>query len=213
MGWFWFLAQPLVVLLVFIQGFVHNWGWSIIVLTILIKLLFWPLSSKGFRSMAKMRALSPKLQELQSRHKNDRQKLAQEMMSFYQKEKINPAGGCLPMLAQFPVFIALFFALRETVELRHEPFILWLGDLSAPDPFFVLPVVMAGMMYLTQKLIPQPPNMDPIQAQVMKAMPIMISVLFIWLPSGLVLYSVANAGISLVQQTYLYKQLGASLSE
>ena len=213
MGWFWFLAQPLVVLLVFIQGFVHNWGWSIIVLTILIKLLFWPLSSKGFRSMAKMRALSPKLQELQSRHKNDRQKLAQEMMSFYQKEKINPAGGCLPMLAQFPVFIALFFALRETVELRHEPFVLWLSDLSAPDPFFVLPVVMAGMMYLTQKLNPQPPNMDPIQAQVMKAMPIMISVLFIWLPSGLVLYSVANAGISLVQQTYLYKQLGASLSE
>ena len=213
MGWFWFLAQPLVVFLVFIQGFIQNWGWSIVVLTIVIKLLFWPLSSKGFRSMAKMRALSPRLQEIQSRYKNDRQKLGQEMLSFYQKEKINPAGGCLPMLAQFPVFIALFFALRETVELRHEPFMFWLSDLSAPDPFFVLPVVMAGMMYLTQKLNPQPPNMDPIQLQVMKFMPVMISVLFIWLPSGLVLYSVANAGISLIQQMYLYKQLGASLSE
>lgn len=213
MGWFWFLAQPIVVLLVFIQSFIQNWGWSIIVLTLMIKLLFWPLSSRGFRSMAKMRALSPKLQELQGRYKNDRQKLGQEMLAFYQKEKINPAGGCLPMLAQFPVFIALFFALRETVELRHAPFVLWLDDLSAPDPFFVLPVVMAVMMYLTQKLNPQPPNMDPVQAQVLKFMPVMISVLFLWLPSGLVLYSVANAGISLLQQTYLYRQLGASLSE
>ena len=210
MGWFWFLAQPLVMLLVAINSFVGNWGFSIIILTVLLKLLLWPISAAGYRSMAKMRVVQPKLQEIQSQYKDDRQKLGVEMMALYRKEKINPAGGCFPMLVQIPVFIALFFALREVVELRHAPFILWVQDLSAPDPLFIMPFLMAGLMYLTQQLNPTPPNMDPVQMQVMKIMPVAISVIFIWLPSSLVLYSVANAAFSLVQQKMMYNKYGAS---
>tara|TARA_B100000029_G_scaffold516597_1_gene631592 strand:+ start:21375 stop:22901 length:1527 start_codon:yes stop_codon:yes gene_type:complete len=212
MGWFWFLAQPLMMLLVVINGLVSNWGVAIILLTLIVKVLLWPLSSASFRSMARMRAVQPQLKEIQDRYKNDRQKLGMEMMALYKKEKINPAGGCFPMLLQFPVFIALFFALREAVELRHAPFFFWLTDLSAPDPLFILPISMAVLMYLTQKLNPQPPNMDPMQANMLKFMPVAISVLFIFLPSGLVLYSVANAAISLVQQKLLYKKHGADSS-
>jgi len=210
MGWFWFLAQPLVMLLVVINDLINNWGVSILLLTVVVKLLLWPISAAGFRSMAKMRVVQPKLQEIQQRYKDDRQKLGVEMMALYKKEKINPAGGCFPMLLQFPVFIALFFALREIVELRHAPFFFWLQDLSAPDPYFVLPVVMGGLMYLTQQLNPTPPNMDPMQIQVMKYMPVVFSVFFIFLPSGLVLYSVANALFSLVQQRMMYRKYGAS---
>ena len=210
MGWFWFLAQPLVMLLVVINDLIDNWGVSILLLTVVVKLLLWPISAAGFRSMAKMRVVQPKLQEIQQRYKDDRQKLGVEMMALYKKEKINPAGGCFPMLLQFPVFIALFFALREIVELRHAPFFFWLQDLSAPDPYFVLPVVMGGLMYLTQQLNPTPPNMDPMQVQVMKYMPVVFSVFFIFLPSGLVLYSVANALFSLVQQRMMYRKYGAS---
>jgi len=210
MGWFWFLAQPLVMLLVAINSFVGNWGFSIIILTVLLKLLLWPISAAGYRSMAKMRVVQPKLQEIQSQYKDDRQKLGVEMMALYRKEKINPAGGCFPMLVQIPVFIALFFALREVVELRHAPFLLWVQDLSAPDPLFIMPFLMAGLMYLTQQLNPTPPNMDPVQMQVMKIMPVAISVIFIWLPSSLVLYSVANAAFSLVQQKMMYNKYGAS---
>ena len=210
MGWFWFLAQPLVMLLVLIDSFVGNWGFSIIILTVLLKLLLWPISAAGYRSMAKMRVAQPKLQEIQSRYKDDRQKLGVEMMALYRKEKINPAGGCFPMLVQIPVFIALFFALREVVELRHAPFLLWIQDLSAPDPLFIMPFLMAGLMYLTQQLNPTPPNMDPVQMQVMKVMPVAISVIFIWLPSSLVLYSVANAAFSLIQQKMMYSKYGAS---
>ena len=137
-------------LLVVINDFINNWGVSILLLTVVVKLLLWPISAAGFRSMAKMRVAQPKLQEIQQRYKDDRQKLGVEMMALYKKEKINPAGGCFPMLLQFPVFIALFFALREIVELRHAPFFFWLQDLSAPDPYFVLPVLMGGLMYLTQ---------------------------------------------------------------
>ena len=210
MGWFWFLAQPLVMLLSLINGVVNNWGVSIIVLTALIKLLLWPLSAKGFSSMAKMRAHQPKLKEIQERYKDDRQKLGSEMMALYKKEGINPAGGCFPMLLQMPVFISFFFCLRESVELRHESFFFWIQDLSAPDPLFILPVVFAGLMYLTQQLNPQPAGMDPTQAQVMKFMPIMIAGIFVIMPSGLVLYSVANSGISLVQQRAMYKKYGSS---
>jgi len=210
MGWFWFLAQPLVMLLVLIDSLVENWGFSIIILTVLLKLLLWPISAAGYKSMAKMRVAQPKLQEIQSRYKDDRQKLGVEMMALYRKEKINPAGGCFPMLVQIPVFIALFFALREVVELRHAPFLLWIQDLSAPDPLFIMPFLMAGLMYLTQQLNPTPPNMDPVQMQVMKIMPVAISVIFIWLPSSLVLYSVANAAFSLVQQKMMYNKYGAS---
>ena len=209
MGWFWFLAQPLAALLTVINGFVNNWGLSIIALTILIKVVFWPLTGKGFRSMANMRRVQPEMQRIQERYKNDRQKLSMEMMTLYRKEGVNPMGGCLPMLASFPFFIALFFVLRESLELRHAPFGLWLQDLSAPDPFFVLPVLMAALMYLTTRLNPTPPNADPTQIAVMKFMPIGISVLFVFFPSGLVLYSVANSGVQLIQQTMLYRELGA----
>ena len=209
MGWFWFLAQPLAALLTLINSFINNWGLSIIALTILIKVVFWPLTGKGFRSMANMRRVQPELQRIQERYKNDRQKLSMEMMSLYKKEGVNPMGGCLPMLASFPFFIALFFVLRESLELRHAPFALWLQDLSAPDPFFVLPVLMAILMYLTTRLNPTPPNADPTQMAVMKFMPVGISVLFIFFPSGLVLYSVANSGVQLIQQTMLYRELGA----
>ena len=209
MGWFWFLAQPLAALLTVINGFVGNWGLSIIILTILIKVVFWPLTGKGFRSMANMRRVQPEMQRIQERFKNDRQKLSMEMMALYKKEGVNPMGGCLPMLASFPFFIALFFVLRESLELRHAPFALWLQDLSAPDPYFVLPVLMAALMYLTTKLNPTPPNADPTQMAVMKIMPVAISVLFVFFPSGLVLYSVANSGVQLVQQRMLYRELGA----
>jgi YidC/Oxa1 family membrane protein insertase len=209
MGWFWFLAQPLMMILSVINGFVGNWGISIVLLTILIKLLFWPISSKGFSSMAKMRSAQPKLKEIQERYKDDRAKLGAEMMALYKKEGINPAGGCFPLLLQMPVFISFFFCLRESVELRHESFFFWIQDLSAPDPLFILPVIFAGLMYLTMQLNPQPPGMDPTQAQVMKFMPLMIAGIFVIMPSGLVLYSVANSGISLVQQKAMYKKYGA----
>jgi YidC/Oxa1 family membrane protein insertase len=210
MGWFWFLAQPLMMLLSMINALVGNWGVSIILLTILIKLLLWPVSAKGFSSMAKMRTAGPKLKEIQERYKDDRAKLGTEMMALYKKEGINPAGGCFPLLLQMPVFIAFFFCLRESVELRHESFFFWIQDLSAPDPLFILPVIFAALMYLTQQLNPQPPGMDPTQAQIMKFMPVMIAAIFIIMPAGLVLYSVANSAISLVQQRAMYKKYGAS---
>ena len=210
MGWFWFLAQPLMMVLSMINGFVGNWGVSIILLTVLIKLVFWPISAKGFSSMARMRAAQPKLKEVQERYKDDKTKLGQEMMALYKTEGINPLGGCFPMLLQMPIFISFFFCLRESVELRHESFFFWIQDLSAPDPLFILPVVFAGLMYLTQQLNPQPAGMDPTQAQVMKFMPIMIAGIFVIMPSGLVLYSVANSGISLIQQRATYKKYGTS---
>jgi len=210
MGWFWFLAQPLMMLLSMINTLVGNWGVSIILLTVLIKLLLWPVSAKGFSSMAKMRTAGPKLKEIQERYKDDRAKLGTEMMALYKKEGINPAGGCFPLLLQMPVFVAFFFCLRESVELRHESFFFWIQDLSAPDPFFILPVIFAALMYLTQQLNPQPPGMDPTQAQIMKFMPVMIAAIFIIMPAGLVLYSVANSAISLVQQRAMYKKFGAS---
>jgi YidC/Oxa1 family membrane protein insertase len=210
MGWFWFLAQPLMMLLSMINSLVDNWGVSIVLLTFLIKALLWPISAKGFSSMAKMRTAQPKLKEIQERYKDDRAKLGTEMMALYKKEGINPAGGCFPLLLQMPVFIAFFFCLRESVELRHESFFFWIQDLSSPDPLFILPAAFAGLMYLTQQLNPQPPGLDPTQAQIMKFMPVGIAVIFVIMPAGLVLYSVANSAISLVQQRALYKKYGAS---
>jgi YidC/Oxa1 family membrane protein insertase len=148
------------------------------------------------------------MKELQERYANDKQKLSQEMMALYKKEGANPLGGCLPMLAQMPFFIGFFFALREMVELRFADFGLWITDLSVPDPLFILPVVFGLVMVLTQRLNPQPPTTDPMQAQIMKTMPIMFAVFFVIFPAGLCLYSVVNAGVSLVQQRYLYKKLG-----
>ena len=208
MGWFWFISQPMVRVLDWINGFVGNWGLSIIVFTLLLKLLLFPVTAKGFVAMGNMRKVMPKMKELQDRHANDRQKLSQEMMALYKKEGANPLGGCLPMLAQMPFFIGFFFALREMVELRFADFGLWITDLSVPDPLFILPIVFGCVMVLTQRLNPQPPNQDPMQAQIMKFMPVMFSVFFVIFPAGLCLYSVINAGISLLQQRYLYSKLG-----
>jgi YidC/Oxa1 family membrane protein insertase len=208
MGWFWFISQPMVRALDWINDYVGNWGVSIIVFTLLLKLLLFPVTAKGFVSMANMRKVMPKMKELQDRYANDKQKLSQEMMTLYKKEGANPLGGCLPMIAQMPFFIGFFFALREMVELRYADFGLWVTDLSVPDPLFVLPVVFGFIMVLTQKLNPQPANMDPTQAQIMKFMPIMFSVMFVIFPAALALYSVVNAGVSLIQQRYLYSKLG-----
>ena len=213
MGWFWFLAQPMVWLLAKINSVVGNWGVSIILLTFIIKIVFWPLSSKGFRSVAKMRLYQDEVQDIRERYKNDPQKMQTETMAFYGKKGINPLGGCLPMLPQFPFFIALFFALRETVELRHAPLGLWLQDLSAPDPLFILPILMALIMFMTQKLAPPMPGQDPTQAAVMKFMPVMFSLFFIFLPSGLVLYSVTNSLVTYLQQVLIYRTVGAKLTD
>jgi YidC/Oxa1 family membrane protein insertase len=207
MGWFWFLSQPMVWFLDLINGFIDNWALSIIVFTIILKLILFPVTAKGFVSMGSMRKVGPKMKELQDRNKDDRQRLSQEMMKLYKTEKVNPLGGCLPILAQMPFFIGFFFALREMVELRHAS-IFWLSDLSVPDPLFVLPVVFGLIMFFTQKLSPAPPSQDPMQQQVIKYMPVVFSIFFFVFPAALCLYSVINAGVSLGQQRYLYKKHG-----
>ena len=208
MGWFWFLAQPMVLVMDWINGYLNNWGLTIIVFTILIKLLFWPVTAKSFKSMAAMRKITPELNEVKEIYKDDRQKQANETMKLMKKHGANPLGGCLPLLIQMPFFIGFFFALREMVELRHSELGIW-ADLSAPDPYFVLPALFCVVMILTQRLNPQPAGMDPTQAQVMKYMPVMFSVLFIFFPAALCLYTVVNSAVQLAQQTYLYKQQGA----
>ena len=208
MGWFWFLAQPMVLVMDWINGYLNNWGLTIVVFTILIKLLFWPVTAKSFRSMAAMRKITPELNEVKEIYKDDRQKQASETMKLMKKHGANPLGGCLPLLIQMPFFIGFFFALREMVELRHSELGIW-ADLSAPDPYFVLPALFCVVMILTQRLNPQPAGMDPTQAQVMKYMPVMFSVLFIFFPAALCLYTVVNSAVQLAQQTYLYKQQGA----
>ena len=209
MGWFWFISQPMIWLLDKIHGVVGSWGWSVVIITLMLKLVLWPVTGAGFKSMAGLRRVQPEMKEIQDRYANDRQKLGVEMMSLYKKHGVNPMGGCLPIFAQMPFFIAFFFGLREMVELRHASF-FWLSDLSAPDPLFILPVMFGLIMVFTQKLNPQPPNMDPTQAQVMKAMPVMISIFFVIFPSSLALYSVFNSGMSLIQQKYLYAKFGGN---
>ena len=208
MGWFWFLSQPMVWFMDLLNGYLNNWGLTIVVFTILIKLLFWPITAKSFRSMANLRKITPELNEIKERYKEDRQKQSQETMKLMKKHGANPLGGCLPLLIQMPFFIGFFFALREMVELRHSDFLIW-SDLSSPDPYFIMPVLFGLLMLLTQKLNPQPAGMDSTQASVMKFMPVMFSVLFIFFPAALCLYTVVNTGIQLIQQSYLYKQQGA----
>ena len=208
MGWFWFLSQPMVWFMDTLNGYLNNWGLTIIVFTILIKLLFWPVTAKSFRSMANLRKITPELNEIKGRYKDDRQKQSAETMKLMKKHGANPLGGCLPMLIQMPFFIGFFFALREMVELRHSELAIW-ADLSAPDPYFIMPVMFGLLMILTQRLNPQPAGMDNTQASVMKFMPVMFSVLFIFFPAALCLYTVVNTGVQLAQQSYLYKQQGA----
>lgn len=206
-GFLWWLAQPLFHLLDFIHGIVNNWGVSIILLTVIVKALLYPLSAASFKSMAKMRKLQPEMQRLKERYGDDKQQFSQAMMDLYKKEGANPLGGCLPILLQMPVFLALYWTLMESVELRHAPFILWIDDLSAMDPYFVLPILMGISMFVTQMLQPEPP--DPIQAKVFKMMPIMFTFFFLWFPSGLVLYWLVNNLLSILQQWFVTRQIEA----
>ena len=206
-GWLYIIAAPLFWLLKWIEGFVGNWGWSIVILTILIKLVFYPLNAKAGRSMAQMKVLAPKMEKLKQLYGEDRQKLNQAMMELYRTEKINPLGGCLPIVVQIPVFIALYWVLLASIELRHAPWIGWIRDLSAPDPYFILPVIYAISMYVTTKLNPQPA--DPVQARIMLMMPIMFSIFFLFFPAGLVLYWVVQNLLSIVQQWHINRTIEA----
>lgn len=204
-GWLVIIAKPLFLVLIFLQGWVQNWGVAIILLTLLIKLLFFPLSAASYRSMAKMKVVAPKLERIKQQYGEDKERLHKAMMELYQTEKINPVGGCLPMLIQIPVFIALYWAILSSVELRYAPFFGWIADLSAPDPYYVLPLIMGASMILQSRMNPTPP--DPIQAKVMQIMPVVFSIVFFFFPVGLVLYSVVNNVLSILQQWYITKKL------
>lgn len=207
-GIFTAISKPLFWVLEKIHSFVGNWGWSIVLLTVLIKLLFFKLSEAQYKSMARMRKLQPRIAVLKERYKDDKPKFNQEMMGLYQKEKVNPLGGCLPILIQIPVFIALYWVLLESVELRQAPFMLWLQDLSTPDPYFILPAINAAAMIMTQRLSPAP-GMDPMQQKIMKFMPVAFSVMFAFFQSGLVLYWAVNSVLSLAQQWVITKRIDA----
>jgi len=203
-GVFTALSKPLFLALELFYKLVGNWGWSIVIVTFLIKLAFFPLSAKSYKSMAAMKKLQPRMQTLKERYKDDRQKFQMEMMALYKKEKVNPAGGCLPILIQIPVFLAFYWALLESVEMRHAPFTLWLQDLSAPDPYYVLPVLMGLTQFLMTKLNPAP--MDEMQKKVFMIMPIVLIFIFISFPQGLVLYWVVNNILTMVQQWYINRK-------
>ncbi len=204
-GMLWFIAKPLFLVLNKLHDLTSNWGWSIILVTIILKLLFFPLSAAGYKSMANMRRVQPRLVALKDRYKDDRNKLNQAMMQIYKDEKINPFGGCFPILVQIPVFIALYWVLLESVELRQASFALWLTDLSSKDPFYVLPVLMGITMFVQQKL--NPPPMDPVQEKVMSFLPFIFTVFFAFFPSGLVLYWVVNNILSIAQQWQITRSL------
>ena len=182
-----------------------NWGFSIILLTVCVKLIFYKLSAASYRSMANMRKVQPKLEMLKARYGDDKQKMSQELMALYKKEKINPLGGCLPILVQMPVFLSLYWVLLESVELRHAPFIGYIQDLSAMDPYFILPLLMGATMFVQQQLNPTPP--DPIQAKVMKFLPIIFTFFFLFFPAGLVLYWVVNSLLSILQQWWITRAI------
>jgi len=204
-GWLWWIAQPLFWLLTKIQSVVTNWGVAIIMLTVLVKAVFFQLSAASYRSMAKMRKVQPKMVAIREQYAEDKQKQSQAMMELYKKEKINPMGGCLPILIQMPVFIALYWVLMESVELRQAPFALWIDDLSAMDPYFVLPLLMGASMFFMQKLNPPPP--DPMQAKIMQWLPVVFTFFFLWFPSGLVLYWVVNNLLSMAQQFVITRRI------
>ncbi len=209
-GWLWWVAKPLFWVLKFIHNLVGNWGLAIIGLTLCVKLLFFKLSATSYKSMAKMRKLAPKMAEMKERYGDDRQKFSQEMMKMYKTEKVNPFGGCLPLLIQMPVFLALYYVLMESVELRHSPFFGWIMDLSVKDPYFVLPIIYGITMYFMQKLNPQPT--DPMQARIMQMLPFLFTFMFLWFPAGLVLYWVTNNTLSIAQQYIITKQIDAEPS-
>jgi YidC/Oxa1 family membrane protein insertase len=210
-GWLWWIAQPLFWLLTKIHGLVGNWGVAIILLTVLIKAVFFKLSATSYKSMANMRRVQPKMADIREQFGDDKQKQSAAMMELYKKEKINPMGGWLPILVQMPVFIALYWTLMESVELRQAPFILWIQDLSVMDPYFVLPLLMGASMFFMQMLNPPPP--DPMQAKIMKWMPVMFTFFFLWFPAGLVLYWVVNNLLSMAQQYVITRQIEAGAAK
>jgi YidC/Oxa1 family membrane protein insertase len=213
-GFLWWLSEPIHKLMAWGFGFLGNWGLAILFATIILKALLWPLSAAGYRSAAKMRAVAPKMSELQQKYANDKQKLGQEMMAFYKKEGVSPLGGCLPMLLQMPFFLAFYWVLLDMVELRHAPFIFWITDLSSYDPLFILPILNAGLMYYSQKMMPVTPSNDPTQQQMqsaMKFMPLMIAAMFSIFPAGFVLYFTVQSLITVIQQALSFRKAGISL--
>ena len=205
-GWLFIIAKPVAIFLHWIYSFIGNWALSIIVLTLIIKLAFYKLSEKSFRSMAGMKKLAPRLQKIKETYKDDKQKIGKKTMELYKSEKINPAAGCLPILVQIPVFISIYWVLIEMVELRQTPF-LYLPDLSMKDPYFILPLIMGASMWFQQRL--NPPPADPIQAKIMMMLPVVFTVFFLWFPSGLVLYWVTNNILSITQQVYINKKINS----
>ncbi|HHB92927.1 MAG TPA: membrane protein insertase YidC [Thioploca sp.] len=208
-GWLWFISQPLFMMLGIFHDWFGNWGWAIIVLTLLIKVVFFQLSATSYKSMANMRRLQPRLASLKERYGDDKARLNQAMMDMYRKEKINPLGGCLPIAVQIPVFIALYWVLLESVELRQADFIFWLNDLSSPDPFFVLPLIMGATMFMQHRLNPAP--IDPVQQKIMMVLPVVFTVFFAFFPSGLVLYWVVNNILSIGQQWVITKKITGNI--
>ncbi len=206
-GFLFFIALPLFLILEWFHGLVGNWGVAIILLTVLVKGVFFHLSATSYRSMARMRAVAPQLTRLKDLYGDDRQRMSQEMMALYKREKINPLGGCVPILVQMPVFIALYWVLFESVQLRHAPFMLWIHDLSVMDPYFILPILMGASMFIQMSLNPSPP--DPMQAKIMKMMPLIFTVFFLWFPAGLVLYWLVNNILSISQQWYITRSIEA----
>jgi YidC/Oxa1 family membrane protein insertase len=207
-GWLTFLSKPLFWLLHLFYDLLGNWGWAIVLLTVLVKAVFYPLSAASYKSMAKMKEVTPRLMALREKYGDDKQKLNTAMMELYKTEKINPLGGCLPILVQIPVFIALYWVLLASVEMRNQPWMLWVSDLATPDPWFILPVLMMASMWVQFKLNPTPP--DPVQAKVMAAMPFIFGIMFFMFPAGLVLYWLVNNVISIAQQWYVMRQVQAA---
>jgi len=205
------MAVPLIVVLSWIYQWVGNWGIAIILLTVLIKLIFYPLQEASYRAMAKMKVIAPKMQKLKEQYGDDKQRMQKAMMEMYQKEKVNPMAGCLPIVVQMPVFIALYWVLLAAVELRHAPFYGWITDLSAVDPWYILPVLMGATMIIQTRLNPEPP--DPVQAKVMKIMPIAFSIFFFFFPAGLVLYWLVNNILSIAQQWHINRKIEQSVQK
>jgi YidC/Oxa1 family membrane protein insertase len=205
-GWLTILAKPLYWLVDKLHSFIGNWGWSIVALVVLLKIAFFWLNAQAYKSMAKMKAINPKIMEMRERLKDNPQQIQTEMMRIYREEKVNPMGGCLPIVIQIPVFIALYWVLLSTVEMRNAPWLGWIHDLAAPDPYFILPFIMTGTSLLQTWLNPTPP--DPIQAKMMWIMPLAFSVMFFFFPAGLVLYWLTNNILSISQQWLINKRLG-----
>lgn len=205
-GWLWFISQPMFKLLQFFYSFVKNWGVSIIIITCIIRLVMYPLTKAQYVSAAKMRMLQPKIQIINEKFGNNKQKLSQEMLNLYKKEKVNPLGGCLPLIIQMPIFLGLYYMLVSSVELRHAPFIFWIKDLTDQDPYYVLPIIMGITMFFIQKISPSTVK-DPVQNKIMKYMPILFTLFFLWCPSGLVLYYIVSNLVTIIQQKIIYSNL------